>query len=222
MPAIGQKGEQAQQRSCLVPRGQPRSNVPRSQSSTAHRPQWRFPFLGRTSPGLVLRRSGRLAPAYPRWLRLPAPRSKTARSLSSPFAHKGRLDTLEGLRGALASACPQPAVERPTLSRLRRRRMFARAPLADRILAYLSSCPAPCTRVRPQTHAGRQQRLPQPPPRVFSCLPCCSSTALAPSVSRSVFSLPLSAWQVGLVGTIALLARHYPFNRECYGPGSSI
>lgn len=108
------------------------------------------------------------------------------------------------------------------LSRLRRRRMFARAPLADRILAYLSSCPAPCTRVRPQPHAGRQQRLPQPPPRVFSCLPCCSSTALAPSVSRSVFSLPLSAWQVGLVGTIALLARHYPFNRECYGPGSSI
>lgn len=32
-----------------------------------------FPFLGRTSPGLVLQRSGRLAPAYPRWLRLPAP-----------------------------------------------------------------------------------------------------------------------------------------------------
>jgi hypothetical protein len=60
-----------------------------------------FPFLGRTSPGLVLRRSSRLAPAYPRWLRLPAPHSKTARSLTSPFAHKGRLDS----RGS--SRCPE-------------------------------------------------------------------------------------------------------------------
>ena len=59
-----------------------------------------FPFFGRTSPGLVLRCSSRLAPAYPRWLRLPAPHNKTARSPSSPFAHKGRLDSRE------SSWCP--------------------------------------------------------------------------------------------------------------------
>lgn len=165
MPAIGQKGEQAQQRSCLVPRGQPRSNVPRSQSSTAHRPQWRFPFLGRTSPGLVLRRSGRLAPAYPRWLRLPAPRSKTARSLSSPFAHKGRLDSLEGLRGALASACPQPAVERPT---------FVSSPSASDV------CAGPIGRPHPRLplvlSSSMHTRAPSTPCRATAALAAASSS----------------------------------------------